>query len=67
MKDKKGWALIRRFDWGDSLLGKFCWIGARSDDFNVRIFNTRQEARNARSTCCYKDAKPVKVIIKVVE
>ena len=61
-KRQMGWVLVMKGS-GGRILGKFCWEGASFTEFPIKIFNTRREARNARGTCCYKDAVPVKVSI----
>lgn len=61
------WALTEQFSWGRSFLGKFCWPGGNDSDLCYRLFRTRQHARDARATCCYKDARPVKVVVSIEE
>lgn len=64
-RPQKMWALYRDFDWGRSLLGKYCWSDAIEQEYKTKLFRTRQQARDARKTCCYKDAKVVKVTISI--
>jgi len=59
------WALGRTFDWGFSLLGKYCWPDATEAEYKTRLFRTRQQARDSRDTCCYKDARVVKVNVTI--
>ena len=59
------WALGREFDWGFNLLGKYCWPNSPKEEFRTRLFRTRQQARDARATCTYKDARVVKVVVTI--
>ena len=59
------WALGREFDWGFGLLEKFWWPNSPKEEFRTRLFRTRQQAREARETCRYKDARVVKVVVTI--
>lgn len=59
-----GWVLAMKGS-GGRMLGKFCWTDARLGEFPIKIFYTRREAREAKKTCCYRDALPVKVNIVI--
>lgn len=60
---RTGWVLKMKKS-GD-MLGKFCWPNAKFEEFPIKIFYTRREAREAKKTCCYKDAVPVKVNVVI--
>lgn len=62
-REPTAWALMYKFDWGYALLGKYCWMNAPLLEGPIKTFYTRREAREAKKTCCYKRAVPVKVKI----
>lgn len=59
------WALGRKFDWGFTLLGNHCWPGEEGEEYKTRLFKTRQQARDSRATCNFKDARVVKVNVNI--
>lgn len=65
MRFQRMWALGRNFDWGFGLLGKYAWPNAVDSDVSTKLFRTRQQARDARKSCCYKDAKVVSVMVTI--
>ena len=61
----KAWVLTYKFDWGTAMLGKYCWKDATEDEYKIKIFRTRQQARKAQKTCCYEKTKIVRVNINI--
>ena len=66
---EKRWALAYKV-WaslGYTILGKYCFPIAGINDPIIKTFRTREEARKARDTCCYKPAKVVRVEVIIRE
>ena len=66
------WAISEQIEIGYHryLLGKLCWDPeARLGPIPIALFSTREEARAAQKTCCYKPTRVerVRVTIEVIE
>ncbi|GAI29227.1 unnamed protein product, partial [marine sediment metagenome] len=65
------WALSAKFDHGRHLLGKYCWMGVSTgvNSIKTATFETREQAREAQKTCCYKKTRVehVQVTVRIVE
>lgn len=65
--ERRAWCLKGRIAGKHRLLGPYCWPESDPSDFYVRLFKTRREAREAKKTCCYKNAVVCSVIVTVEE
>ncbi len=61
------WAFVMNFNFGQRLLGKFCWRDNQPNEPTIRTYPTREKARLAKSECCYQKSKIVKIFLETQE
>ncbi len=59
------WGLTIKLEDQRLLLGIYCWQPPLTSALRKALFRTRREAREAKRTCCYSDARVERVDVTI--